>query len=1338
MRERSRLASVIVLTLAAVGALALAAPAYAFDERGHEFGFSFGENELTEPVGVAVDEATGEVYVADHGAKRVKRFRCPVTAAELEAASSCTLLSVFPSTSKPAEAVAVDNSTTDKAVDPSAGDVYVAWGNHVVKFSPSGEELDKWTITNEFGEAEHVFGVAVDDHGSLWVDASIVPSDSEEAQEEPMLERFTDAQKNKAVERLELTESENALREGPEVVEESVDGQEVEKTRAVGLRRGLAINAQDYLDIDYAIEESYEAEENEETVKHNVGMQDLVGEMKVAEAGEAIEEEEGEEEELPEPTLSLRFGAFDHENSTGVATDGDEAYIDNGTSVAAFVETGTLVQRFGAGDVTNGSGLTVDAQSGAVYVTDDAKHAAVRVFKPSAPGKPVIVAERAAEQNAEAGSATLEASINPFGAETRYSFEYGTSTSYGTTLPVPEGTVESAGYQAVPARVDLTGLQTGVVYHFRVVASNSHGSVAGPDQTFRLVPTGVLDGREWELVSGANSHGASVLPPAAASVTYGVMRASASGAAISYTTDAPSEPSGEGSRAPERYQSLSVRGASGWTPKEISVPDDVKGGFDTANPPMYMQFSEDLSLSVVDPYVGQSTTNDLAEPPLSPPLSAAEEGHQETTPYLRADAPVTPSQQQPEVTAEEEVYKEAEKNGEREAAKGTPDGDFLAMLDAENVLTKEPFGGVASETNFVEGGVEKVQFLGATPDLTHVVLASNVPLAPAEGASAGLYELTPSAPENQLEPVSVLPDGAPAPARAQLGSGLTDGKNGPVDSRNAISTDGSRVFWEQGSPEDEHETHLYVRDLAKGATLEIGGVTKPEPAERGPNFQIASRDGTRVFFTDEQKLVPGSGATKKEPELYMCEVLANFECAITDVSEVHAGESAEVQGAVLGISEEACEGSGEGCSVYFVANGALTAGASRGSCTNTELLPGAKCNLYVRRFNGETRTWEKPTLIASLSSRDDPDWRSNVAAEELWGDLSKITSRVSPNGKYLAFMSREELTGYRNVDAVSGARDEEVYIYQAEAEAEGRPPLICVSCDPDGSAPRGVEDTPEAAEASGEGHSPLVDRSEIWHRVGEETNEPVYLAGNVPGWTSEAEHAPASQSRYLTDEGRLFFDASDALVPQDTNGKEDVYEYEPEGVGICTSASATFVERDGGCIGLISTGKSPKESAFFEASESGGDVFFLTNEDIHPGDHNQSYSVYDAHECTSASPCSPLAKEPPPPCEDESACKGEFSSLPGFGSLVNASSSGNLAAKSGVLSQVTNKKPTTKPLTRAQKLAKALKTCRKAHKRNKRKRAACEKAARKRYGSKPRAKKSKHSLRQSSRSFRRG
>jgi len=65
--------------LVAVVAVLVLAVASAVAARGHEFEGSFGEEgegagQLKEPAGVAVNEATGDVYVVDKGNKRVEKF----------------------------------------------------------------------------------------------------------------------------------------------------------------------------------------------------------------------------------------------------------------------------------------------------------------------------------------------------------------------------------------------------------------------------------------------------------------------------------------------------------------------------------------------------------------------------------------------------------------------------------------------------------------------------------------------------------------------------------------------------------------------------------------------------------------------------------------------------------------------------------------------------------------------------------------------------------------------------------------------------------------------------------------------------------------------------------------------------------------------------------------------------------------------------------------------------------------------------------------------------------------------------------------------------------------
>jgi hypothetical protein len=87
------------------------------------------------------------------------------------------------------------------------------------------------------------------------------------------------------------------------------------------------------------------------------------------------------------------------------------------------------------------------------------------------------------------------------------------------------------------------------------------------------------------------------------------------------------------------------------------------------------------------------------------------------------------------------------------------------------------------------------------------------------------------------------------------------------------------------------------------------------------------------------------------------------------------------------------------------------------------------------------------------------------------------------------------------------------------------------------------------------------------------------------------------------------------------------------------SASIVYSEALGGCVGLISAGTSAEESAFMDASETGGDVFFLTLSRLSPQDIDTSIDIYDAHECTAVSPCAPDPALVPPPCTTGDACK---------------------------------------------------------------------------------------------------
>ena len=86
-----------------------------------------------------------------------------------------------------------------------------------------------------------------------------------------------------------------------------------------------------------------------------------------------------------------------------------------------------------------------------------------------------------AASSVTATTAVLNASINPNGATTTFSFQYGTNTTYGSTTPV---VTLASGTSAVSTNAAIGGLLASTTYHFRVVATNSGGFATGSDMTF--------------------------------------------------------------------------------------------------------------------------------------------------------------------------------------------------------------------------------------------------------------------------------------------------------------------------------------------------------------------------------------------------------------------------------------------------------------------------------------------------------------------------------------------------------------------------------------------------------------------------------------------------------------------------------------------------------------------------------------------------------------------------------------------------------------------------------------------------------------------------------------
>jgi hypothetical protein len=434
-----------------------------------------------------------------------------------------------------------------------------------------------------------------------------------------------------------------------------------------------------------------------------------------------------------------------------------------------------------------------------------------------------------------------------------------------------------------------------------------------------------------------------------------------------------------------------------------------------------------------------------------------------------------------------------------------------------------------------------LEFQGGTPDLSHVILSTPAALTSnaINNGERNLYDWT----NGQLQLVNVLPGETKGTPGAILGENHSANPNGI----HPISDDGSKVFFTDNG-------NLYAR-VNGSSTVQLDA--SQGGSEEGEGlFQIASSNGSRAFFLDNRRLTKDSTAElfNAKHDLYEYD----FETGHLSDLTVQDPSGGDVQG-VLGASAD-------GSYVYFVANGVLAPGASRGDCSPQAQGQFRSCNLYV---------WHRgapgPTFIATLSGEDDSeeakDQIGSIEAADDWStSTANRTARVTPDGLHVVFMSDRSLTGYDNRSLATGRPVQEVYVYNA-----GSGVLSCASCKPTGARPTGVS--------------------------------------FIPGGTQFEVPLAVYQSRVLSDAfggARVFFDSKDGIVPQDVNGQQDVYEWEENGVGSCRQA--------GGCVSLISSGTSNSESSFADASANGKDVFFLTYSQLVPQDNDDLVDIYDARE----------------------------------------------------------------------------------------------------------------------------
>jgi plastocyanin len=106
-----------------------------------------------------------------------------------------------------------------------------------------------------------------------------------------------------------------------------------------------------------------------------------------------------------------------------------------------------------------------------------------RTFTTLSPtGLPIVITKAAT--NVASHSATLNGLLDPHGLSTSVNFQYGTTTSYGSTTPTQTRTGNT--YRNINA--NISGLMSNHIYHFRMKATNMAGTRFGHDRTFTTRP----------------------------------------------------------------------------------------------------------------------------------------------------------------------------------------------------------------------------------------------------------------------------------------------------------------------------------------------------------------------------------------------------------------------------------------------------------------------------------------------------------------------------------------------------------------------------------------------------------------------------------------------------------------------------------------------------------------------------------------------------------------------------------------------------------------------------------------------------------------------------------
>jgi hypothetical protein len=463
-----------------------------------------------------------------------------------------------------------------------------------------------------------------------------------------------------------------------------------------------------------------------------------------------------------------------------------------------------------------------------------------------------------------------------------------------------------------------------------------------------------------------------------------------------------------------------------------------------------------------------------------------------------------------------------------------PDQNVLIAHGADGTNTQVDLGSLGGPGS----NSLAVHYGGMSADGSHVVFYSEVPLeSPVAPGDTHTHLYVWDRTTNTTSVVDILPGGALSSSFALLGvAGYKFNTGGygleGLQSRDAISSNGSRIFWSTEPQPRPLYAWIKGHPTVELSAAQCAGVPAPSCAAstRGAQFEDASTDGSQVFFISDGQLTNvAPNVALNQRNLYRYDFNASPGEQLTLISPQGLGSTNEPGTGLVGASQD-------GQVAYFVSEKMYEGNGVAGSP-----------NLYV---------YDKGTVsfIATLSTVDKvllvnkPYETSQEAA---------VQARVTPDGKHLVFQSFEELT----LTAYDNAGHGEIYkVDLPNTPLPSTVPPSCISCGGPSPATADAELTfPSLTAAMRLPHNLSDDGQRVFFETGQSlVARDVNERNDVYEWNKGAVSlisggAGPGDSYFIgaTDNGcdaqppkgcDVFFATFDQLVPSDTDTLADVYD----------------------------------------------------------------------------------------------------------------------------------------------------------------------------------------------------